>query len=832
MVPDTHRWGINDDLQATGNLPEPHGDPDAALPPDDLLVRARQAGFGWVRYVLFWHAVNPAPGVYEWFVPDVEIARLHAAGFNILVQVAYPPTWTTGATYPNEHAPFWCLDESDPDGVLPGGPNTEIYFNCRDPQRRPGYRPPGQELADRSQDFREFVRAAIDRYRDRCRAWGFGVEFHNKVFWKGTPQQLLDEMLRPGYEEAKRIDSGLLVVGPDEDIEDYFEVMLKLEAEGLAAGRGAALDVLAFHAFDHSGWKDPAQLETEWRGGSRGIDCTFETSQADRLCSLKGIVDRYRRGRPLWLTEVGYRTSASLDPGAADRQRAWLTAWIDGIKARPWIDKTFLYRLLQRTDAPSGDFGLFFDDEARTPVPALSAVVDALANQPLPLISYLAEGATGGFFDLDVAVANPSPTPAPVKVSFLKPDGRIELLTEELKPTSRKTYRVEGLPGLPSLASTAVSTVVESTIGLPLVVERTMFWDADYYGGHGGSAVSRPERTWYFAEGSQGFFDTFVLLANPGVRAANVTVTFLLEGGDPVVHPVTVPATSRVNVWAVEPGNGALIGRSFAIRVEADVPIIAERAMYFGTAPGNRQWNGGHESAGVPAPATSWFLAEGATVDPFTEWILIGNPGDAEADVTFTFLLSTGETVTGTKRVPAQSRFSLNVADAGAMLDHITAGDAALLRRAELSTTVDASVPIVAERAMYWPGNFTTWAEAHNSFGVTETATQWGLAEGRVGGPRQYATFILLANPNDAPARVQLKYLRKPGSPPVVREIVVAGHSRLNEWANAVPELADEEFGVLIVSDLPIAVERAMYWNAPGAPFFAGGTNATAVRIP
>jgi hypothetical protein len=74
-----------------------------------------------------------------------------------------------------------------------------------------------------------------------------------------------------------------------------------------------------------------------------------------------------------------------------------------------------------------------------------------------------------------------------------------------------------------------------------------------------------------------------------------------------------------------------------------------------------------------------------------------------------------------------------------------------------------------------------------------------------------------------------------------VREIDVAANSRQNEWVNALtdaitgaPLLADEEFGVLIesINGVQIAVERAMYWNAPGAPFFAGGTNATAVRIP
>ena len=54
------------------------------------------------------------------------------------------------------------------------------------------------------------------------------------------------------------------------------------------------------------------------------------------------------------------------------------------------------------------------------------------------------------------------------------------------------------------------------------------------------------------------------------------------------------------------------------------VPIIVERAMYL-DQPG-RAFGAGHESAGVTAPATQWFLAEGATGSFFDLFILIANP--------------------------------------------------------------------------------------------------------------------------------------------------------------------------------------------------------------
>ena len=86
-----------------------------------------------------------------------------------------------------------------------------------------------------------------------------------------------------------------------------------------------------------------------------------------------------------------------------------------------------------------------------------------------------------------------------------------------------------GSTRIAGLENTAVSTTVTSTTGAPLVVERTMAWDATGYGGHGEAAASGAATTWYFAEGSQGFFDTYLLLANAGASPARVTVSFLTE---------------------------------------------------------------------------------------------------------------------------------------------------------------------------------------------------------------------------------------------------------------------------------------------------------------
>ena len=451
-----------------------------------------------------------------------------------------------------------------------------------------------------------------------------------------------------------------------------------------------------------------------------------------------------------------------------------------------------------------------------------ATATDRLTVTVPSFISYMAEGATGPFFDLELGLANPNSVAAPVAIQYLEEDGSTvnQLLT--LAANSHQTILVDGLAGLDN---TAVSTVVTSTNALPLAVERTMTWDTTGYGSHTEKATPGAALTWYFAEGSeQAFFDTYLLLANPQGTANRATVQFLVEGGSPLTKVYDLLPTSRMNVWAETvtdaTGGQVLLEKAFGIVVTFDQPGVAERAMYFGTSP---FWNGGHESAGVNAPSTSWFHAEGATGPFFDTFILLSNPNSTPATVTLRFLLDSGATVTKTKTVGANARLTVGVE-----------GEDPLLANAAMATEVTSDIPIVSERAMYWAG-YPDWYEAHNAFGVTSTGLKWALGEGRVGGTRGYETYILLANPGTTAATVTVTYLREGGLPTIVRTYPVPATSRYNVYANTVPGLGSgERFGALIESIVPIAVERAMYSNSSSQPgvVWAAGTNATGTPIP
>jgi autotransporter-associated beta strand protein len=442
---------------------------------------------------------------------------------------------------------------------------------------------------------------------------------------------------------------------------------------------------------------------------------------------------------------------------------------------------------------------------------------DVVLLNVTPIQYSLAEGATGTFFDEDILIANPNTVEAPVTLTFNLPGGGTIVEQRIVPAQARATVRVDEIAGL---EETSPSVVVVSDQGLPLAVERTMFWDATHYGGHTANAVAGPATRWLFAEGAQGFTNTFLLLGNPNDASVDAKITFLRENEPPVTDTITLEPKSRTTVNAST--YAELQERAFGMVVEASQPIAAERAMYFATTPA-RLWSGGHANAGVLSPSTSWLHPEGASGSFFTTFILMSNPWNTRATVKLRFLLPEGDPIEITRTIEPMQRLTVNPAAEG-----IPA-----LENTAFSTVVDSSIPIVSERVMYWPGDDTPLGEGHASSGLTSTALDWGLAEGRVGGANAYATYIELANPGATDAEIRVTFLRESGEP-VVKTYILLPNSRFNiDVGGMVPELQNESFGarVEVINNVPIAVERSMYWNVEGR-FWAGGTNAVGSILP
>ena len=81
-----------------------------------------------------------------------------------------------------------------------------------------------------------------------------------------------------------------------------------------------------------------------------------------------------------------------------------------------------------------------------------------------------------------------------------------------------------------------------------------------------------------------------------------------------------------------------------------------------------------------------------------------------------------------------------------------------------------------------------------------------------------------MANPTDQDATVNVTIIRDNSLPPVVVGRTVKANSRLTLNSTEMPLGSGEMFGVIVESTngVPIAVERAMYWDGPGKPWSAG----------
>jgi hypothetical protein len=428
---------------------------------------------------------------------------------------------------------------------------------------------------------------------------------------------------------------------------------------------------------------------------------------------------------------------------------------------------------------------------------------------------FLAEGSTGEFFDTDVAIANPNDVPAPVVMRFVTADGQVVERSTVVPALGRLVSGVDRIAGL---ESAAVSAEIVSESALPLSVERSMFWDRGRYGGHSSPAAWEARREWLFAEGSQGYFQTYVLLFNPGADPAQVRLTFMTEDGRNVTADRTVPATSRLTFHAGELPE--LEGASFSFVVSSDRPIVAERAMYFGTA---RFGEGGHAAGGIAESAAEWFFAEGATGPLFDTYILVGNPGPSPANLDVDFVTESGEIVRRSHVVQARSRLTIAVET-----------EDARLANTGVSTVVRSDLPVVAERAMYWPGTPGQWTEAHSSPGATSDGLRWAIADARSGQEPRYQTYVLLANRHDErAAEVTITMLRDSGAPIVVQTTVPPHSRKTLHLPTLLPELAHEDFGLRldVTNGVPIVVERATYWDVGGRRW-EGGSAARATRLP
>jgi hypothetical protein len=421
---------------------------------------------------------------------------------------------------------------------------------------------------------------------------------------------------------------------------------------------------------------------------------------------------------------------------------------------------------------------------------------------------YLAEGSTGadgsGSFETWVLVQNPGGADTTVNLTYMTDEGVTPGPEFPLEANSRTSINVaDTLPDTWSV-STRVTSVE------PVIAERSVYWNApgvERRAAHDSIGVTSPATEWYLAEGStgadgSGSFETWVLVQNPGEEDANVTLAYMTEEAEIPGPEFKLEKNTRMsfNVADTVPNTW-----SVSTKVTSDKPVIAERSAYW-NAPGVPR-QAAHDSIGVTAPDTTWYLAEGSTgagdAGSFETWVLVQNPGEEDTTAYITYMTDEG-TVSGPKEIiKGNSRMSFNVADT-------------LPDTWSVSTKVTSDKPVIAERSVYWNAPGVPRQAAHDSIGVTSPAAEWYLAEGSTGSGESgsFETWILVQNPGGEDATVNLTYMTEDGTVPGPRFDLKANSRSSFNVADTLPDTWS--ISTRVTSDKPVIAERSVYWNAPG----------------
>ena len=422
-------------------------------------------------------------------------------------------------------------------------------------------------------------------------------------------------------------------------------------------------------------------------------------------------------------------------------------------------------------------------------------------NPPVPPSSqwkshfYFAEGYTGENFQEYACLENPNAAAAPSWVTCTYSDGTSKTQYYSLNPSSRLTVDINQLAG----AGKELSMRVVSS-SASVVAERPMYFNYQgvWSGGHDVIGATAPAQDWYFAEGTTlAGFDEYVTVLNPQAGAAHLTFRYMVEGAGETDRQATVNAGSRATFKAVDQ-----VGpdKNVSLNVHSDVPIVAERPMYFTySGLGDHGWTGGHDVVGAVAPVREASFAEGTTRAGFEEWLCIQNPGSKSIKVDATYYMGPGQgaPLHKTYAVPARERVTVSV-------------------NREVGPDKDVSVKLasagtfVAERPMYF-NYHDAWDGGHDVVGAQPAAVAL-FAEGYTG--ENFAEWLCIQNSGAKAAHVAVTYYPEGGAP-VTRQHVVAANSRytIDVNSDAGPGLS---ISAKVAADVPVMVERPMYFDFRG----------------
>ncbi|WP_322815822.1 peptidoglycan recognition family protein [Chloroflexus sp.] len=195
-----------------------------------------------------------------------------------------------------------------------------------------------------------------------------------------------------------------------------------------------------------------------------------------------------------------------------------------------------------------------------------------------------------------------------------------------------------------------------------------------------------------------------------------------------------------------------------------------------------------------------WYFAEGNTAG-YSQRLSMYNPAPRPAIARVTLFPPTGQPIIRELQVPGGGRADVNV-------NEIAPNASAL------PAIVEANEAILAERSMA----LTT--DIDSGPGIDRLSRVWYFAEGST--TNQTQTYLIIFNPQPNDTRAQITYMRRDGTV-FEQEVQIGTQNRLVVAVHDItlPDgsrpLADASFGMRVIADQPVAVERTMRFGASGS---------------
>ena len=280
--------------------------------------------------------------------------------------------------------------------------------------------------------------------------------------------------------------------------------------------------------------------------------------------------------------------------------------------------------------------------------------------------------------------------------------------------------------------------------------------------------------------------DTLAIL-NTSNQPAHIDLIFYYRSGRAPGHASlgVAPhsrATADLNMLAGD-------NRMFGIKLSADRAVSARLEVRRGGLDG-------YGLLGVPAPDTTWYLAEGYTGGDFHESLMLVNPGRQTAQVNLQLVGGPGQARrSATVGLAAQSTAVVDV-------NRLLPGQA-------VGVIATASQPIVLARTItFGPRGYGSTA----SMGTNRPATTWLFAGGQTSAG--FRPYLSVLNPNAEEATVTVRFYGDASGALGGRGVLVAPHQRVT--VPVIRSTRDTNIAAVVTGDRPVVVERSAYVNVAG----------------